>query len=306
MAPEKMVAAINRLVRIGLLQPHETDPTHFSPISPDIARARVLSPLQRQINTVQDSVSQLRGELDALTEAYEHSLHQRRSRYQTQTVPDLTQVRELISGFAAEAEEEVLTSQPGGARPEEVLAESLSRTDNLLRRGVRMHTLYQHTARFSPPTVAYVEHVTALGGEVRTTADGFARCLLFDRRVAVIGLPGSLDGASVVRDPSFLTFMVDSFQRCWNGATPLPTRNHRRDTLAAVTGVRKAIAALLISGQTDHKIAQRVGLSLRTCQRHIADIMGSLGAQNRLQLGYLLANASLDEERPIGEPARMR
>ncbi|MET8682320.1 winged helix-turn-helix transcriptional regulator [Streptomyces sp. NPDC004647] len=39
---------------------------------------------------------------------------------------------------------------------------------------------------------------------------------------------------------------------------------------------------------TDKQIAERLGMSLRSCQRHVATLMRELGARNRLHLGYLL------------------
>ncbi|WP_434739632.1 hypothetical protein [Micromonospora sp. SH-82] len=294
--------AVRVLLEVGLLRPGDPGGGRLVPISPDLARSCVLSPLQREIDLAQDRVRLLGGELASLTGAYERSLDEGRSD-RSQVVPDRLHVRQLITGLAAETTDEVLASQPGGGRAEEVLTESLDRTDRLLRRGVRMLTLYQHTARFSPATSAFASHVSALGGEVRTSADGFARCLIFDRRVAVIGLSDSDDGAAVVRDPNTVAFMVDGFQRCWNGASPMSITNYRRDTSTAVRGVRRAIASLLITGEPDVRIAQRVGLSLRTCQRHIADLMGGLGARNRLQLGYILASADLDEP-GAGDPLR--
>ncbi|WP_251058750.1 MULTISPECIES: hypothetical protein [unclassified Streptomyces] len=91
---------------------------------------------------------------------------------------DLGAVRGLIAELVAVAEREVLTSQPGGGRPLETLEESIGRDESLLARGVRMRTIYQHTARYSRPTAAYVERVTALGAQVRTLGDGLMRMLI--------------------------------------------------------------------------------------------------------------------------------
>lgn len=290
---ERIMRAIGNLLEIGLLSPDLTDVDRLLPVSPELVRCRILSPLQREMDIWRDRVGELRGELETLAAGYADGVAGQWANGKPQVIADLEQVRELIDGLAAEAEREVLTSQPGGGRPEGVLAESLDRTEHMLRRGVRMNTLYQHTARFSQPTIAYVRWVSALGGQVRTTADGFARCLVFDRRVAVVGLPDSVDGAAVVRDSNVVAFIADAFGRCWNGADPVSTSWHRRETMATVHDVQKAIISLLVAGEADAKIAQQVGLSLRSCQRHIAYIMGTLGARNRLQLGYLVAKMDL-------------
>lgn len=37
----------------------------------------------------------------------------------------------------------------------------------------------------------------------------------------------------------------------------------------------------------DEMIARRLGMSLRTCRKHIAESMETLGASSRFQAGYL-------------------
>jgi hypothetical protein len=73
----------------------------------------------------------------------------------------------------------------------EVLREAMARTEGMLQRGVRMRTLYQHTAQYSPNTTAYVEIVSNLGAEVRTLGEGFMRMLAFDGEIVVIEPKGT-------------------------------------------------------------------------------------------------------------------
>ncbi|MFF8729062.1 hypothetical protein ACF073_21570 [Streptomyces sp. NPDC015171] len=40
-------------------------------------------------------------------------------------------------------------------------------------------------------------------------------------------------------------------------------------------------------------IARRLGVSLRTCRKHIADLFQELGADSRFQAGYLTAARAL-------------
>lgn len=59
----------------------------------------------------------------------------------------------------AECRSEVLTVQPGGGRPEDILSRSLERGLSVVDRGIRIRTLYQHTARHSQSTLAYAERM---------------------------------------------------------------------------------------------------------------------------------------------------
>ncbi|MET8138271.1 hypothetical protein ABZV24_41390 [Streptomyces sp. NPDC005251] len=65
--------------------------------------------------------------------------------------------------------------------------------------------------------------------------------------------------------------------------------------------VKQDITRLLVSGLDDRAIARRLGMGLRSCQRHIAEIMEQLGARSRLHAGYLIGRAGLlDDADPDG------
>ncbi|GGW60064.1 LuxR C-terminal-related transcriptional regulator [Streptomyces caelestis] len=270
-------------------QPEPERPDSDQPLVPhpvDFARVKVLNPLQRDLNRKQALVDELRGDLDELEL---HSPLSQQSRCTLEIVSELADVRRLITGFAEECCDEALASQPGGAREEEVLADSMDRTTRLLERGVTMRTLYQHTARFSPTTLAYVDLVTPLGAQVRTLASGFPRCIIFDRKVGILPLVDGSKGAVIVRDPQILAFVSDAFDRAWTTASALTSDDGRADRAAATSEIQHAIISLLTQGESDKRIAQVVGISLRNCQRHISHIMKSIGARNRLHAGYLLS-----------------
>ncbi|KOG32387.1 hypothetical protein ADK34_09305 [Streptomyces viridochromogenes] len=48
---------------------------------------------------------------------------------------------------------------------------------------------------------------------------------------------------------------------------------------------------LLAQGAKDEVIARRLGMSLRTCRRHIAELLEELGAESRFQGGALAERA---------------
>ncbi|MBD0743156.1 hypothetical protein BG418_16405 [Streptomyces sp. CBMA152] len=285
--PSDVEESIRALIDCGLLQ-GPSDDGQFHAVSPEAARRITLSPLYREFHSLQRTIAETSAALETLTPVYE--MHTR-----TQGAPGLEEVRSLsavrnlITGLAADAHEEVLTSQPGGPRPEELIRESLAKADSLLRRQVRMRTLYQHSARFCPGTIAYVEHVAGQGAAVRTTVAGFPRILIFDRRVAVLSLHGSGGhGALIARDPSIVETVVQAFEHAWAVATDFPLRYDRATTQSTANEIRSSIVRQLVEGVSDKRIADGLGLSLRSVQRHIAEMMKEIGALNRLHAGYLL------------------
>jgi DNA-binding CsgD family transcriptional regulator len=288
-APE-VGAAVEALRRLGLVSVRQDGGAGLVPHPVDFARIRVLNPLQSDLNRVQSLVDRLRGDLDRL------DLHARRQQHDdssVQVVPERDEVRRLIAGFAEQCREEALTSHPGGAR-DEALFEGMERTLRMLGRGVRMRTLYQHTARFSPATASYVHRMTELGARVRTLAGGFPRCIVFDQNIAILPLVDGAPGAAVVRDACVVAFLTESFERAWSMASEFPSDFHTSDRKTVTSEIQRTIASLLVQGESDKRISQVVGISLRNCQRHISAIMKNIGAHNRLHAGYLLGKHPFD------------
>jgi len=158
-----------------------------------------------------------------------------------------------------------------------------------------MRTLYQHSARSSLSTQGYVERLTEAGAEYRTAAELPDRAVVFDRSVAFLPRRadgGAGEGAVLVRDPDVVAYLCRVFEQHWSGAVPF-----RGTSEAAYKEVgpslRRALVGLLAEGAKDEVIARRMGMSLRTCRRHIADLLEELGAESRFQGGALAERAGL-------------
>lgn len=282
---EDMAEAFRGLVERRLLLPVGTDGRRYAAAAPDAAVEALIRPVLQQARRAQDAADRLRREL---VPVYEGALERRLRQPVLEELPDVASVRRALDRFAAEAKYEVLTSQPGGGRREEVLREAMDRTEGMLKRGVRMRTLYQHTAQYHPNTTAYVEIVSALGAEVRTLGEGFMRMLAFDGEIVVIEQKGNPEAALVVRAPSVVSFAVAAFELMWLRADPFPLNLSRAQAIQVSDKTKEDIIRLLVQGESDKVIARRMGMTVRTCQRHIAKIMERIGAKSRVHAGYLL------------------
>ncbi|MFG2753181.1 helix-turn-helix transcriptional regulator [Streptomyces xanthophaeus] len=288
----RAAAAITELAAAHLLQRAPGGgPDQWSAVAPRAAAARALAPLALLVRETHEEMDRLRGRLETLVPAYEAGTAHRdlSGSGRLELVTDLGAVRALIAELVASCGKELLTSQPGGGRPLETLEESIGRDETLLSRGVRMRTIYQHTARYSRPTAAYVERVTALGAQVRTLGDGLMRMLIFDQHTGLMAVPDRSGAALVVREPNVVHFMTAAFERSWVGAEPFPTTVSPEAARSISDELRQTIVRLLSEGLEDKVIARRLGMSERTCQRHIAEIMRAVGAKSRFQAGFLLA-----------------
>ncbi|MFE2432259.1 LuxR C-terminal-related transcriptional regulator [Streptomyces sp. NPDC059373] len=288
--------ALCDLVAMRLLSRVGEDPEAYTAIAPRIAAGRMLSPMERQIREKQEEIERLRLTFEALVPAYEAQAQAHERSRAVELITDLPTVLETIEELAHSCTSEALTSQPGGARRPEVLQEAIERDERMLARGVLMRTIYQHPARYSQPTIAYVQRMTELGAQVRTQTDGLIRMLIFDRRIGVISVKDNPHAALLVREPNIVDFMIASFNHAWRNADPFPVGFDRGATKRISDEVKQSIVALLAEGLEDKAIARRLGMSERSCQRHVAQIMNAIGARSRFQTGFLLGR-----QQPAGE-----
>ncbi|MFD3538427.1 LuxR family transcriptional regulator [Streptomyces sp. NPDC058662] len=271
-------------------------------VSPYTAAAELVGPEENLLRRRLETLERTRARLSSLIPLYEETYRRGSDSGAVEVVEARDRVMLLISDAAARCTEEVLTVQPGGGRPPGYLERALPRDLEMLRRGVRLQTLYQHTARYSPGTQEYVQAVSRAGGEVRTLGELFGKMLVFDRATAFLPVWDNPDAAVVLREPSAVAFLCSVFTNAWSLAEPFSASY----TAATSIQLQDTIAGRLASGAKDELIARRLGMSLRTCRRHIAELMDELGAESRFQAGYLLALRAQGAAPPAatGDPHR--
>ncbi len=187
---------------------------------------------------------------------------------------------------------EVLTVQPGGIRPEHELTEGLHRALELRGRGVRMRDLYTHVARHGQGLLNYLE-LMGDSVEARTLDEVIDRLIVFDRTVAFVPANSDRTMALELRHPALVHYLLTVFERFWRLAIPL-TAPLPDTGIEGISHREQSIAALLAEGHQDAVIAERLGISVRTCRAHIARLSETLGAASRTQLGVRIAQAGLD------------
>ena len=112
----------------------------------------------------------------------------------------LPNINRFLESAVDDAEHELLTAQPAGARRAVILEQAVDRDLRTIERGVHMRTLYQHTARRSKATRDYVNLMLAHGAQVRTLDEFFNRLIVIDRRLAIV--PGEAsDVALAIHEP---------------------------------------------------------------------------------------------------------
>ncbi|MEI5097778.1 DNA-binding response regulator [Streptomyces sp. PmtG] len=152
--------------------------------------------------------------------------------------------------------------------------------------GLAMRKVYTRQALGDAYSERRLAAIAASGADVRISAAPLAReAIVIDRRVAV--LAGSRSRGprtyTVVRVPEVVDGVRSLLYATWEAAEPLAS------ALAAGAPVLDDEARLVLQalsdGLTDEAGARRLGMSLRTYRRRVAELMAELGATSRFQAG---------------------
>lgn len=280
---------VQKLVFLGLMR---ATAAGFEPVDPGEARRVMARAVVEEMVERSAFYAQVLGVLDGVPEVRLPA-----APVAEEAVPGigyvhgLREIGKTVNSEVGRATQEILTAQPGGGRNPETLESVIKLTRDVLARGVRMRTIYQHSSRFDEPTKEYVRRISESGAEIRTLDEFFDRLIIVDQSVAFI--PSVRDRTSALRvtEPGLVQFLIDLFDRNWVRAAPysfVPT--HAASAVRDVgPSIRTAIIKMLVDGLQDKTIAKRLGISLRTIQGHVAAIRAEYGASNRTQLGYKLA-----------------
>ncbi|MEU1299297.1 helix-turn-helix transcriptional regulator [Streptomyces shenzhenensis] len=283
------------LLELALLHPDPDDMDWLVPTSPQEVMTRVLRGVYDEVRESQRRV----GSAVAAFERYAGIGRQLQAPSSAPAEGTAIRVLDGLSRIQAAMDEatdacttEVLTVQPGGIRREAELTEGLHRAMALRGRGVRMRDLYTHVARHGQGLLTYLE-LMGDAVEARTLDEVIDRLILFDRTVAFIPANTDRTMALELRHPALVEYLVTVFERLWRLAIPL-TAPLPDTGIEGISHREQSIAALLAEGHQDAVIAERLGISVRTCRAHIARLSETLGAASRTQLGVRIAQVGLD------------
>jgi hypothetical protein len=278
----KLRPALDLLVDIGLLRLDEATQSYV-PMDPAAIQSQIVVPLGQQGADLLTESARWADAFNDLGQTYRTSPHMSVS--SITEIHGMANINNFLDATLGDARKELLTAQPEGRRKATTLAVAEKRDLRCLERGVRMRTLYQHPARHSPTTRAYVADIVARGAEVRTLDEFFKRLIVVDRQVAII--PGATGNqlAVAIRDRSLIDYLVDIFERSWERAQPFNLSGNQAERSIAAD-VRAMTIRLLVEGHSDPASAKRLGVSTRTYAGYIAALKEEHGVETRFQLGY--------------------
>ncbi|MGA9748981.1 MAG: LuxR family transcriptional regulator [Nocardioides sp.] len=289
--------ALDLLLDIGLLR-HDEVSNRYVPTDPAAVQAQIVVPLgQRGADLLAESARWA----DTFSELGQVFRTSPRATVNPITeIHGLDNINNFIAATVNDCRQDLLTAQPHGRRPANTLAQVEDRDVKTLERGVRMRTLYQHSARHSPATREYVSDITSHGAEVRTLDEFFRRLIVIDRQVAIVPASDNHHVAIAIYEKSLIAYLVDIFERAWERAQPFNVSGSQAERHIA-EDVRAMTIRLLVEGHSDPASAKRLGVSTRTYAGYIAALKDEYDVQTRFQLGYAMGRDTSQRSLPSSE-----
>jgi DNA-binding CsgD family transcriptional regulator len=194
-------------------------------------------------------------------------------------------VRTRLGELAEAATKECWSFSPGGAHRPDAMAASKPLNQLVLERGVELRCVYQDAYRNDPETTAYAQWLSSMGGKVRTVPVVPMQIVLVDREVAIVPVNPAEPrmGALEVRTGGLVAALCALFEQVWRVATPMGAETP--SSAGGLTPADQEILQLLAAGHTDDAVSRKLGISVRTVRRSIAELHDRLSAASRFQAG---------------------
>jgi DNA-binding CsgD family transcriptional regulator len=284
---DRLGGAMRVLKDLRLIRPSPDPQRVWDAVSPECALADLLAEDEAELQRRQAELARVRCELLSLVPTYLEARRAMGAADTIELVDDVPTVRQLLAHWSCRVKKEVRIAHPGSGFSEVALARSMKLDLPVIKRGIRFRGLLQHAVRHHEPTRYYAQTVVSNGAEIRTVSMVPRRMIIFDNEIAFIPQEGGPEnGAALIRDAAVVDYLIALFDLLWAVGRPFP--DDSADGEDQIRGdVRQIIVQLLSTGVKDEVIARRLGLSVRTCRRHIAALMEELGAESRFQAGFI-------------------
>jgi sugar-specific transcriptional regulator TrmB len=282
LARAELAAALAGLVGRGLATaqppPAGDGPVRFAAAPPAIALAGLLRSRHDDLRAAELAIA-------ALAETYRSASAGRTAADVIEVITDVDAVRHRFAQLQEAAREEVLSLVVPHLSV--VPHRENAAGDECLRRGVRYRAIIDRRVLDPPGVIDDVVASAAAGQEIRVVDRVPVKAVIVDREVAMLPLRHNQHtaAASVLIHPSgLLDAMLAFHDVLWERGYPLLAGSG--GSPAEIDEIDGRILALLLSGLTDQAVAGKLGLSLRTVQRRIHQLMARAGVGTRVQLGW--------------------
>jgi sugar-specific transcriptional regulator TrmB len=200
------------------------------------------------------------------------------------------------------------------ARPPLLFSSTEKREDVFPRaaaRGVRFRTVVDSSILQVDGILDVFRADAQAGTELRLVPSLPLKLVMIDRRCAIMPLDLTRPDGPVLflRSSSLLDAFYVLFEMIWAQSAPLaldaadPPGAVRGGARGRAVTVNEQLVPLLSAGFNDKTIADQLGVSWRTLERRIVELMRELDARTRFQAGFLIGCRSQANRKPKGSRA---
>ncbi|MGX4735267.1 LuxR C-terminal-related transcriptional regulator [Kitasatospora griseola] len=284
LTPSQIHDSLDELGALLLVRASTEHPGRMRAVDPSIGLADMVARQEAELAARQAALAASRA---AVTRMVADRAEQRTAH--GERLLGLDAIHHCLEQMGRSATREVLSSQPGAQRPEDLDA-SRPADAEALTRGISIRTLYQDSSRHHPHVAHYAHWLLGQGGEVRTAPTVPQRIVIVDRAQALVPIDPkeTRKGALHVTEPGIIGALLDLYEQSWNTAVPVGATTPD-DPTTGLTPTERELLRLLGTGLTDDTAGQRLGISARTVGRHMASVMERLNAASRFEAGLKAA-----------------
>ncbi|MEO3748675.1 helix-turn-helix transcriptional regulator [Plantactinospora sp. B5E13] len=299
----RLTAAAVTLCARRLLRPSVDPDRAWDAVGPEHACNDLLAEKETRLLREQAVLVRVREELLSLRTTYVEALRARMPSGAIEVLPATGTVSRLLSEYARQAVEEVSVVAPVDKLDAFEWLYDTAAAPPRGERELRVRLLSQHPDRGRRHILRRLASSVGADRQVRTMDTVPSWLVLFDRGNVVLPVSAEQPNTriAVVGHPAVVSSVRTMFEMLWNLASPLSTAPPERGSELR-DEMRQGILSHLAAGLKDEVIARRMGLSVRTCRRYIAEIMERLGAASRFQAGVLAERHGFNgPDRPTDE-----
>jgi DNA-binding CsgD family transcriptional regulator len=283
----EVVDALDELSDLTLLRPGLSASQKLRPVSIERAIHTLIRQQSEQLKVQSGSLSMLQSAMKELLES-RPTRQDGFGHADVETISGADQMQSWMERLALRAGESVWSVLPGKPVSPEVLDVAKNFDQELCQRGVPTRSLYQNSVLSDRRNLEYVRWLSSLGMEIRSAPVVPSRMVIIDRStVALLHIEPQLPMEMfVVREPALIMPMIELYELSWEAATPLDWPDTRQSDGKEPTQQELALLRLLASGSTDEAAGKKLGVSVRTVRRIMAELMERLEASSRFEAGH--------------------
>lgn len=189
-------------------------------------------------------------------------------------------VTDILERFLPKSTGDVLLLRPDQwALPTE--SRMIDLMAQIIADGRRVRAIYPVRILAEAPGIVMAR--SKIGEEIRVLPEVPTRMMIIGTTHAILPEPlGNADSPrSLVRQRGLVEALTLLFEQYWDRSLPVSGI----DRIDTRSDVRRFLLEQLAAGAQDEQIARRLGVSLRTVRRRVAELMQELGADSRFQAG---------------------